>query len=279
LTAILLALAASLSWGVADFGAGISSRRLSIPLVIAAGQAAGLVFITIVVAIFRPALPSGAQYAWGALAGAIGIFGLVAFYRALAIGAMGIVGPLSATAAVVPLAYGLARGERPSTLQLLGVALAMVGVIAASVEKHVDAGGRRISAGVGYALLAALGFGCSLIALSKAAAGGALWAPLSMRSVGVPLIVTLVLFLRPSTRGMRASWWLLIGVGVCDTAANMLFGLASTRGLLSVVSVLASLYPVVLVALARLLLHERIAKHQLAGVAVALGGVALISAG
>ena len=279
MTAILLALAASLSWGVADFGAGISSRRLSIPLVIAAGQAAGLVFITIVVAIFRPALPSGAQYAWGALAGAIGIFGLVAFYRALAIGAMGIVGPLSATAAVVPLAYGLARGERPSTLQLLGVALAMVGVIAASVEKHVDAGGRRISAGVGYALLAALGFGCSLIALSKAAAGGALWAPLSMRSVGVPLIVTLVLFLRPSTRGMRASWWLLIGVGVCDTAANMLFGLASTRGLLSVVSVLASLYPVVLVALARLLLHERIAKHQLAGVAVALGGVALISAG
>lgn len=279
MTAVLLALAASLSWGVADFGAGISSRRLSIPLVIATTQAVGLVFIAIVVLIFRPPLPSVAQFAWGALAGTIGIFGLTAFYRALEIGAMGIVGPLSATAAVVPLAYGLARGERPSTVQLIGVGLAVVGVIAASVERHVDVHGSRIGAGVGYALLAAICFGCSLIALSKAAAGGALWAPLSMRSAGVPLIVTAVLFVRPPTEGLRRSWWLLAGVGVCDTAANMLFGLAVTRGLLSVVSVLASLYPVVLVALARVLLHERIARHQLAGVAVALGGVALISAG
>ena len=279
MTAILLALTASLSWGVADFGAGVASRRLSIPHVIAATQAAGLVFVGLVVAVFRPDLPTGAQFAWGALAGAIGIFGLSAFYRALAIGAMGIVGPLSATAAVVPLAYGLARGERPSTLQLAGVGLAVVGVVAASVEKHVDMHGRRIGAGVGYALLAALAFGCSLIALSKAAAGGALWAPLSMRLIGVPLIVTGVLFLRPSTEGLRTSWRLLVGVGVCDTAANVFFGLASARGLLSVVSVLASLYPVVLVALARLLLHERIARHQLVGVAVALGGVGLISAG
>jgi drug/metabolite transporter (DMT)-like permease len=192
---------------------------------------------------------------------------------------MGIVGPLSATGVMVPLAYGLARGERPSSLQLAGVGLAIVGVIAASLEKQLDARGRRIGAGVGFALLAALGFGCSLIALSKAAAGSALWVPLSMRAVGVPLIVTTVLVLRPPAEGLRASWRLLVGVGVCDTTANLLFGLATKRGLLSVVSVLASLYPVVLVALARLLLHERIAKHQLAGVAVVLGGVALISAG
>jgi drug/metabolite transporter (DMT)-like permease len=279
LTGILLALAASLSWGVADFGAGVSSRRLSIPLVILASQAAGLVFIAIVVAIFRPGLPSGAEFAWGGLAGAIGVLGLAAFYRGLSIGAMGIVGPISATGVVVPLVYGLARGERPSTLQLAGVALAVVGVVAASVERVVDAHGSRIGAGVGYALLAALGFGGSLVALSKAAAGGALWAPLSMRAVGVPIVVCAVLFLRPAADGVAASWRLLVGVGVFDTSANMLFGLASTRGLLSVVSVLASLYPVVLVALARVLLHERIAQHQLAGVAVALGGVALISAG
>jgi drug/metabolite transporter (DMT)-like permease len=278
LTGILLALAASLSWGVADFGAGVSSRRLPIPLVILTSQAAGLVFIALVVAIFRPDLPTGAQFAWGALAGAIGVLGLSAFYRGLEIGAMGIVGPISATGVVVPLAYGLARGERPSIVQLVGVGLAVVGVIAASLE-HVDTRGRRIGAGVGYALLAALGFGGSLVALSKAAAGGALWAPLSMRSVGVPLILCAVLFLRPSVAGVQASWRLLIAIGVFDTTANMLFGLASTHGLISVVSVLASLYPVILVALARAFLHERIATHQLAGVAVALGGVALISAG
>jgi len=204
LTGILLAVAASLSWGVADFGAGVGSRRLAVPLVIAASQAAGLVFIALVVAILpsRPADRRAVRV--GALAGVVGVMGLTAFYRGLAIGAMGIVGPLSATGAVVPLAYGLTRGERPATLQLAGVALAVVGVIAASVERHVDTHGRRIGAGVGYALLAALGFGCSLIALSKAAAGGALWAPLSMRSVGVPLIVTAVLLLRTSTEGLRA---------------------------------------------------------------------------
>jgi len=106
-----------------------------------------------------------------------------------------------------------------------------------------------------------------------------LWAPLPMRVVGIPLILCVVLFLRPSTEGLRTSWRLLVGIGVCDTGANILFGLASTRALLSVVSVLASLYPVVLVALARVLLHERIAKHQLGGVVLALTGVALISAG
>ena len=279
MTGILLALAASLSWGVADFGAGVGSRRLSVPLVIVASQTAGLVFVMLVLAIFRPSVPSVGQLAWGGLAGAVGVVGLLAFYRALAIGAMGIVGPISATGVVVPLTYGLARGERPSTLQLIGVGLAVVGVIAASIEKVVETHGSRIGAGVGFALLAALGFGASISALSKAAAGGALWAPLPMRLVGISLILGVVYFLRPSTEGLRTSWRLLVGIGVCDTGANMLFGLASTRALLSVASVLASLYPVVLVALARVLLHERIAKHQLGGVVLALTGVALISAG
>ena len=279
MTGILLALAASLSWGVADFGAGVGSRRLSVPLVIVASQTAGLVFVVLVLAIFRPSVPSVGQLAWGGLAGAVGVVGLLAFYRALAIGAMGIVGPISATGVVVPLTYGLARGERPSTLQLIGVGLAVVGVIAASIEKVVETHGSRIGAGVGFALLAALGFGASISALSKAAAGGALWAPLPMRLVGISLILGVVYFLRPSAEGLRTSWRLLVGIGVCDTGANMLFGLASTRALLSVASVLASLYPVVLVALARVLLHERIAKHQLGGVVLALTGVALISAG
>jgi drug/metabolite transporter (DMT)-like permease len=279
LTAVLLALTASLTWGFGDFGAGIASRRLPVPLVIAATQVAGLTFVAILVAIVRPDLPSAAQLGYGAIGGALGLCGLVAFYRGLAIGAMGIVGPLAATGAVVPLAYGLARGERPSTVQLLGVALAIVGVIAAAVERHPTQVRGRIGAGVGLALFAAACFGTTLTFLSKASAGGALWATLSMRMVTVPLIVTAVLILRVPGAGLRASLWLLIGVGITDTGATVLFGFATTRGLLSVVSVLASLYPVVLVALARFLIHERIARHQLAGVAIALAGVALISAG
>jgi drug/metabolite transporter (DMT)-like permease len=276
---VVLALAASLAWGFADFGAGVGARRLHVFVVAAVAQGAGLVVAAAVALAVGGSLPSRLQLLWAASAGVSGIVGLAAFYRALAVGTMGIVGPIAATGTLVPLAYGLARGERPSALQLAGVALAVVGVVAASIERVVDAHGSRIGAGVGYALLAALGFGGSLVALSKAAAGGALWAPLSMRAVGVPIVVCAVLFLRPVADGVAASWRLLAGVGVFDTSANMLFGLASTRGLLSVVSVLVSLYPVVLVAPAHVVLHERIAQHQLAGVAVALGGVALISAG
>jgi drug/metabolite transporter (DMT)-like permease len=279
LTAVLLALCASMSWGVADFGAGIASRRLAVPLVLVGTQAAGLLFAATVVLVTGQDPPSAGQVAWAGLSGGVGALGLFAFYRALTVGAMGIVGAISACAAVVPLTYGLARGERPSAPQLAGVALAVVGVVGASIESHPETRARRIGAGVGFSLLAALGFGCSLIALSKAAAGGWAWAPLAMRSVSLPLGVLAVLFVRPALTGFRGNALLLAGVGIGDTAANMFIGLAFTRGLVSVVSVLGSLYPVVLVAMARVFLHERIARHQLGGVAIALSGVALISAG
>lgn len=279
MSAILLALCASMSWGVADFGAGVAARRLAVPIVLVGTQAAGLLFAATVVLTTGQDPPSARQLAWGGLAGGIGVLGLSAFYRGLKVGAMGIVGPISACAAVVPLTYGLARGERPSALQLAGVGLAVCGVIAASIERHPETRAGRIGAGVGFALLAALGFGCSLIALSKAAAGGWAWAPLAMRSVSLPLGLLALLLVRPVLTGFRANALLLGGVGIGDTAANMFVGLAFTRGLVSVVSVLGSLYPVVLVAMARILLHERIARHQLAGVAFALAGVGLISAG
>jgi drug/metabolite transporter (DMT)-like permease len=277
--AVLLALGASLTWGFADFGAGVGARRLPVPVVMAVSQAAGLVLVAVVVAASRQDVPSAGQLAWGAGAGLMGVLGLAAFYRALAVGTMGIVGPITATAAAVPVAYGLARGERPSLLQGAGVALAFVGVVGASLEPAAGAGGRRIGAGVGLSLLAAAGFGCTLVALSKASQGGALWATLSMRTIGAPLLAAVVLVLRPSGTAPSRAWLLLAAVGLGDTGATILYGLASTRGLLSVVSVLASLYPVVLIVLARTLLAERMAHLQLAGVAAALAGVALISAG
>lgn len=276
---MLLALGASLSWGLADFGAGIASRRVAVALVLAVSQVAALAFIVLVVLATGQDPPSAAQFGWGMLAGAIGVVGLASFYRAMQIGAIGIVGPISASQAVVPLTYGLARGERPSALQAAGVALAVVGVIAASIDRHPESRVTRIGAGVGFALLAALGFGCSVIALSKAAAGGWAWAPLSMRAAAAPICVAGVFLLRPALGNLRATVPLLLAVGVVDTLGVIFFGLASTRGLLSIVAVLATLYPVVLVVLARLVLKERIAPHQLAGVVVALVGVGLISAG
>jgi drug/metabolite transporter (DMT)-like permease len=258
--AIALALGASVTWGFADFGAGVGARRLPVFVVAATMQLAGLVSVGVVLLVTRDAPPSWRQVAWAVFAGAVSVVGIAAFYRGLAVGAMGIVGPISTTAALVPFAYGLSRGERPSSLQLAGVALAVLGT------------------GVGLALLAALGFGCSLIGLSRAAPGGIAWAVLVMRIVAVPCMTALAFTVgarAPSRRMLR----MLIAVGIADTAATLLYAAASTRGLLSIVAVLASLYPVVIVVLARVLLAERVARPQLAGVAVALAGVALISAG
>jgi drug/metabolite transporter (DMT)-like permease len=276
--AVALAVCASIVWGFADFGAGFGARRLPVFVVTVVMQVSGLVVAGVAVLAFERNTPSWAQVGWAALAGLTGVVGLSSFYRGLAVGTMGIVGPISSTAAIVPLVYGLARGERPSSLQAAGVALAVLGVVGASLEPLPDGGGRRVGAGVGLALLAAAGFGCSLIGLSKAAPGGAVWATLVMRLVAVPVLCVLMVATRPR-RPTRRLWPLLVGAGVCDTGATLLYAAATTRGLLSVVAVLASLYPVVLVVLARVFLQERVARPQLAGVAVALSGVALISAG
>ena len=276
---VLLALAASLAWGFADFGAGVGARRLPVLVVAAIGQSAGLLLAGAVVLATSDSTPTRTQLAWAAFAGLIGVVGIGAFYRALAIGTMGVVGPITATAAIVPVAYALARGERPSTMQGVGVGLAVVGVIAASLEHVPERTARRFGVGVGLALIAALSFGSSLIGLSRAAPGGTGWAVFTMRATVVPLVLIAVLVLKPKLPKSSRGWLLLIGVGIGDTGATLLYGAASTRGLLSVVAVLSSLYPIVIVVLARVLLAERVARQQLAGVAVALAGVALISAG
>jgi len=139
---------------------------------------------------------------------------------------------------------GLARGERPSTLQSAGIALAIVGVVAASLERTPDRRGRQFGAGVGLALAAALCFGWALIGLSRAAPGGIAWSILTMRAVAVPLILVAFAASRPRFQVSSRSFGLLIGVGVGDTVATLLYSTATTRGLLSVVVVLASLYPI-----------------------------------
>jgi drug/metabolite transporter (DMT)-like permease len=276
-TAILLALSASLAWGFADFGAGVGTRRVSTFVVAIFLQVAGLVVAAVVVLATGDPFLSGRETAWAVFAAVLGLVGLTAFYRGLAVGSMGIVGPISTMASLVPLAYGLARGERPSAHQAIGVGLAIVGAIGASLEPLPEGKGRKVGAGVGLALVAAAGFGCSLIGLSKAAAGGAVWATLVMRVVALPILLAVATATK-AERPPRSLFPLLIGAGILDTAATLLYAAASTRGLLSVVAVLASLYPVVIVALARIVLHERVARAQLAGVAVTLTGVALVSA-
>lgn len=282
MTAIALALTASLSWGFADFLAGLKSRALPVLAVLVVSQPAGLAVVAVLVAVRGAPAPDARHALYALLGGAVGVLGLAAFYRGLSVGAMSVVAPVSATAAIVPLTVGLATGERPSPLQGAGVGLALVGVVLASREAEVEARrGTRMAAGFGFAVIAALGFGFFFVAINAASGEGAdvLWVTLLLRSSAFSIVLAAALALRPRLPREPASVAVLLLVGVLDMAANGLFAAASTRGLVSVVSVLASLYPVVVVVLARLVLHERIARAQQAGVALALAGVALISAG
>jgi drug/metabolite transporter (DMT)-like permease len=277
-----LALGASLSWGLSDFLAGLKSRTLAVAAVLAVSQPAGLAFVAVALLVVGGEAPGASESAWAAAAGAVGVLALAALYRGLAAGAMSVIAPISATAAAVPLAVGLARGERPSALQAAGIGLALVGVALASREPAEETlGGSRLAAGFGFAVLAALGFGFFFVAVDAASDGGAsvLWVTLVLRSASSGLVLAAALALRPRLPREPATLAVLLAVGALDMSANVLFAAASTRGLVSVVSVLASLYPVVVVLLARTVLKERIARAQQAGVVLALIGVALISAG
>jgi drug/metabolite transporter (DMT)-like permease len=280
MTAVLLAFASSVSWGVADFVGGLKSRALPVLNVLLPSQVTGLILIAAFVAVRGEAAPGGEFAVFAALSACAGIVGLAAFYRALSIGNMGVVAPISACAAVVPVVVGVATGDRPGALQAVGLALALVGVVLASREEMVGERGRRGTArGTGLALISALGFGLFFLAMDRASDGDVAWAMLVNRVTGVSLLVAATLVLRPPFRAGRRDIPVLIAIGALDIAANAMYAVAATKGLVSVVSVLGSLYPMTTVGLAALVLRER--PHRLAqvGVVTALCGVVLIAAG
>ena len=278
--AIALGLAASLTWGTADFIGGLQARRLPVVAVVLGSQLAGLVLVITAAAIRGEPIPGGDFAIYAALSSVGGIVGLTAFYKALSIGAMGVVAPLSSTAAVIPVAVGIATGDRPSAIQGIGVAIAIGGVILASREASDEARkSRAVSAGVGFALLSAVGFGFFFLLMDSASDDDVLWAVCINRTVSASLLAVALLITRPRLGLKAKDMRILALIGVLDTAANAFFAVAATKGLVSVVAVLSSLYPVMTVILARVILHERLQKIQRAGAAAALVGVALISAG
>jgi drug/metabolite transporter (DMT)-like permease len=280
--AALLALLSSLLWGSADFVGGLVARRLPAFAVVAWAQACALVAVLVVCAATGAFDAPLGYLPWAIAAGFVGTVSLAAFYAALASGTMGVVAPIAASGVVVPVAIGLVQGESPSGVQLVGIVAAVVGIILASGPelRAVEGGGAR--GGVRSLVLAgvaAVGFGLVLWLIGEAAAYSVPMTLLTQRATSVvfALVVAAVV---GSLGGVRPrDLPVLSVVGLGDVAANGAFALAATLGLLSVVSVLGSLYPVATVLLARFVLHERLARVQQVGVSVALLGVILLGAG
>jgi uncharacterized membrane protein len=270
-----LALAAAVSWGVGDFLGGLKSRSLNPVAILIVAQPIGLTLLGLWVAI-RGQGPPGSEVLWACLAAVLGTTGLIAFYKGMAAGALSIVAPIAGAGAAIPVIWGLAGGDRPSGYQELGFAAALVGVVLASFERRPEAA--RLAAGVGWAAIAMLAFGGYYIPMHAASHGDFLWAAFVFRLTSTTLIAAAWLVLRPRT-ARRADLPVLASIGVLDTGGNVFFAAASTKGLVSVVSILASLYPVVTVLLARAVLHERVYRSQELGIALALAGIVLISAG
>jgi drug/metabolite transporter (DMT)-like permease len=281
---ILLALAAAVSYGVSDFAGGVLTRRAHVFVVFLLSQLVSFALLVVVVALWAGAV-SWPGVGWGAAAGLAGVVGTSLLYQGLAIGRMSVVAPITGVlGAGLPVLFGLAVGERPGPAALAGIVLGLVAVVVITRAPDAPAapdrpGGPSSRQAVACAFGGGLGFGLFYILLERSPVDSGLWPLLGTRVSLVVLLGLLVaarrLPLRPPA-GMGPS---LVGLGVVNTAADLLFLLATRRGLLSLVAVVTSMYPAVTVAMAGLVLRERIAGRQAAGLAVAAVSVVLSALG
>ena len=259
--ALLLALSASLAWGVADFVGPWQGQRFGVLRVMLWGQASGVASLAIVTAA-RGSGPHEWGVLWAVPAALSGTLGLFAFYRGMATGTMSVVAPIAGASAIVPVVFGIATGDRPRPVQLSGIGPAIVGV----------------AAGVGLALLAAIGFGFYFPPMHAAGSADPWWGAFIFRLTAATVVLGAVLLRRPAIRLRGRPLAVIVGVGCVDTLGNLLYAASSGHGIVSLTSVLASLYPIVTVMLAAIVIKERIAGIQRLGVVLTLLGVGLISA-
>jgi drug/metabolite transporter (DMT)-like permease len=280
--AIVLGLAVAVVYGSADFLGGLATRRNPTFTVVALSQGWGLVVLAGASTVLGDADFASRDLVLGAAAGAVGLVGVALLYQALADGSMGVVAPITAVgAAVLPLAWGLSSGERPPATSLVGVVVALVAVALVAgggsgdvgpaprgSRRHLAlAGGAGTAFGVLFILLAATGDDAGLSPLVAA------------RVASLTLLAAAAAVIRPRLRLAPGTGAAVAGAGMLDMAANVLFLLAARRGLLSLVAVLASLYPAATSLLARAVLGERLQRVQVGGLGLALVGLVLIASG
>lgn len=283
----LLAVASAAFYGAADFLGGLAARRTNTIAVVVVSQLTGLVLLAILMPLLPSAAPSTGDLVWGGAAGLTGGVGVALLYRALAVGTMGIVAPTTAVLAVgIPVVASIFLGDRLALRTAAGIALALVAIVLVSQERrHVPVGvaaaakPRALPAGIGLALMSGVAIGLFFLSLARTSAAAGLWPLLAARTVSITLFGAIAVGTARPLRMTRVVAMLAIGGGALDMAANALYLIASRLGSLSVVVTLSSLYPASTVALARVVLGERLSSLQIAGIICALAAVVLIVGG
>ena len=284
--AYLLALLSAAAYGTADFLGGLASRGASTAAVVFVSQAAGLVVLAGLLPVLPAAAPTARDLWWGLAAGIAGSVGVALLYRALAIGTMALVAPTTAVCAVIiPVAAGVILGERPTARVTLGIVIALAAIVLVSQapsssphamlpDPHVEPSG--VPRGLGMALLSGIAIGFFFLCLAQTDMAAGLWPLAVARSAALVLFAPVAL--RPAARrmGARALGTAVAG-GILDMLANAFYLIAVREGPLAAVVTLSSLYPASTILLARVVLHERLRRLQMAGIAAALAAVLLIA--
>ncbi len=271
----VLALLCSVVWGSSDFVGGLRAKVVPAIAVVGWSQLVGLGAMSVVVLAGHP-LQGSAWIPYAAAAGLTGSVALVAFYAALSTGTMGVVAPIAAMGAAVPVLLGVAQGDQPAPLVWVGMAVAVMGTVLASGPELREGIHMRP---VLLAVVAAVGFGLALFLIDRGARSSVVSTLWGMRLTSTAAFTAVALSVRSLGGVARRDLPWLVGIGLGDLSANVLFAAASSGGLVSVTSVLASLYPVVTILLARVVLGERLRAIQNIGVVLSLAGVVAIATG
>jgi len=273
---ILFGLFSAAAWGTSDFAAGLASRRVSVLALVLAAQTVGMTVALGLTMLRAEPVPAPMDVLWSGLAGVIGTGAIVALYAGLAVGRMGVVAPVAGViGALVPVAVGIALEGLPAGIVLVGMAAAVVAVVLVS-RVGGEAGARS---GIELGLLAGLGIGLFNVTITRVDEG-LVFGPLTIVRVAALVVLALALLARRQRVALPARLApAIVAIGLLDMAANAGFLLAEQTGSLAVAAVLSSLYPVITVILATIVLRERVTRSHAAGIALALLAIVLIATG
>ena len=276
---LIFAITSAIFYGLGDFSGGYAASKSKVLSVLVVSQVFGLATAAVALAVLWSGPPSGADFVWGLLGGLAGAFGIVTLYHGIARGVVAIVSPTAALlSSILPLITGLILGDRPGILALIGMGLCVPAIVLlSSGSAKTESDLRRARSSLLHGIVAGLGFGLFYIALSRPGVHSGFWPLIAARSASISVALIILLVKRTPLVINKGGYVPAILAGVLDMVANIFFVLASSKGMLSVVAIIVSLYPAPTVLMARIVFKERLTAARGLGLGLSLAGLALIS--